>query len=239
MKKILVIMPLYNQERYVREAIESVIQQTYKNWELVIIDDCSTDISVEIVNEYTYLPNVTLLQNSKNRGCYYSRNKGLEHFKNQEWDLFTIHDPDDVSDITRFEQIIEEFKDNILGIKPLYIECDENLNFKKINNKYYHHGEGQSFYKREVFSKILGYYDDTRFSGDTDYWWRLEAYCYNNPPNKVILSDLPLYLRRIHGKNLSILYDHNTVRPIYWSKIRNEIQFQMIPNNNFYREIFT
>lgn len=236
--KLLVIMPLYNQEKFVRDAIESVIQQTHKNWELIIIDDCSTDNSVKIVEEYTHLPNVTLLKNKENRGCYYSRNKGLEYSKNKEWDIFTIHDPDDVSDITRFEQIINEFNLNTLGIKPLYIECDENLNFIEINGKYFYNGEGQSFYKRIVFEEILGYYDNTRFSGDTDYWWRLEAYCSINPGNEISLSNKPLYLRRIHGNNLTILYDFNTTRPKYWNMIRKEIQNKMIPSNNFYREIF-
>jgi len=236
--KLLVIMPLYNKEKYVRDAIESVLQQTYKNWELVIIDDCSTDNSVKIVEEYTHLSNITLLKNKENKGCYYSRNKGLDYFKDKEWDIFTIHDPDDVSDVTRFEKILEEFDENVLGIKPLYIECDKDLNFKEVNGKYYHHGEGVAFFKRKVFDEILGYYDNIRFSGDTDYWWRLEAYCKQNPPNKVTLSNHPLYLRRIHGENLTIIYDFITDRPQYFKKIQRDIKEEMIPNNNFYRFIF-
>jgi hypothetical protein len=89
-----------------------------------------------------------------------------------------------------------------------------------------------------VFQNILGYYDNTRFSGDTDYWWRLEAYCKVNNINGTKLSNKPLYLRRVHGENLSIIYDHKTTRPKYWNKVREEIQNKMIPNNNFYRSIF-
>jgi len=238
MEKLLVIMPLYNRSKYVREAIESVLQQTHKDLELIIVNDCSTDNSLEIAKQYKDRDNITILENNVNRGCYYSRNKGLDHFKDKEWDVFTIHDPDDVSDITRFEQILKEFDENTLGIKPLYIECDENLNFKEINGKYYHHSEGIAFYKRNVFENILGYYDNTRFSGDTDYWWRLEAYCNINRVKGTKLSNKPLYLRRVHGENLSIVYDHNTTRPKYWNKVREEIQNKMIPNNNFYRSIF-
>lgn len=238
MKKILVIIPLYNDELYVREAIESVIQQTYQNWELVIVDDCSTDNSVKIVEDYIKIPNVTLLRNEENRGCYYSINRGLKHFKDKEWDIFTTHGSDDVSDVRRFEEILKEFQSDTLGIKPLYIECDENLNFKEINGKYYHNSEGIAFFPRKVFKGILGYFHNTRFSGDTDYWWRLEAFCKLNPSYKTSLSSKPLYLRRLHGENLSIVYDHHTTRPLYWNKIKREIEYDMIPTGKFYRELF-
>lgn len=52
MKKVSIIMPMYNMERFIRDAIDSVIAQTYTNWELLITDDCSTDYSVSIVKEY-------------------------------------------------------------------------------------------------------------------------------------------------------------------------------------------
>lgn len=52
MKKVSIIMPMYNMEAFICDAIESVIAQTYTNWELLITDDCSTDHSVKIVKEY-------------------------------------------------------------------------------------------------------------------------------------------------------------------------------------------
>lgn len=230
-------MPLYNRGKYLEYAIESVVQQTYKNWELVIIDDCSTDQSLEIAKQYEHLDNVTVLENDINRGCYYSRNKGLEYIKDKEWEYFTTHDPDDVSDITRFEEILNEFNHDTLGIRPLYIEVNRDLKTIEINGKSTFHGEGIAFYKREVFDNILGYYDDTRFSGDTDYWWRLEAYCNLNNINGTLLSNKPLYLRRHHGENLSVIYDWETTRPKYWNKVRNDIN-NMTSTGNFYRQAF-
>jgi glycosyltransferase involved in cell wall biosynthesis len=49
---ISVIMPVYNGEKYLRQSIESVIQQTYKDWELIIVNDCSTDNSRDIMQSY-------------------------------------------------------------------------------------------------------------------------------------------------------------------------------------------
>lgn len=238
MSKLLVIMPLYNRGKFVEEAIESVLQQTHQNFELVIIDDCSTDNSFKIAKSYESHPKVTILQNKENMGCYYSRNRGLDYFKDKEWDYFTIHDPDDASDINRFEIILKKFThDKILGIKSTYIEADKNLNPILINNRTTYQSEGIAFYNRQTFN-ILGYFHNTRFSGDTDYWWRLITYCGINPGYGITISYEPLYIRRHHGDNLTHIYDFDTTRPQYFDKVRNEIETVMAPNNNFYREIF-
>ena len=51
MKKVSVIIPLYNEEKYIKECIESVVNQTYKNLEIIIVDDCSTDNSLKVVKK--------------------------------------------------------------------------------------------------------------------------------------------------------------------------------------------
>ena len=51
-KMVSILMPAYNEERYIGEAITSVINQTYQNWELIIIDDCSQDRTSEIIEQY-------------------------------------------------------------------------------------------------------------------------------------------------------------------------------------------
>ena len=108
--KILCIMPVYNKETTLEGAIQSVLQQTYKNFHLVIIDDCSSDGSRDILKRYESTPNITILYNDSNKGCYYTRNRGLYEFKDKEWDVWTIHDSDDVSDINRFSILLDEFK---------------------------------------------------------------------------------------------------------------------------------
>jgi len=75
-----VIMPVYNSEKYVSYAIDSVLHQTYTNIELIIIDDCSLDYTKHIVSKYAEKDTrITLLCNSQNIGCAASRNKGLQH----------------------------------------------------------------------------------------------------------------------------------------------------------------
>ncbi|MDE6838166.1 MAG: glycosyltransferase, partial [Acutalibacter sp.] len=52
MKKVSIVLPVYNGEAYLRQAIESVLAQTYENWELIMVDDCSTDGSPAIMEEF-------------------------------------------------------------------------------------------------------------------------------------------------------------------------------------------
>ena len=97
MKKILVIIPFYNVEKYLNNSIESILQQTHTNLELILVDDCSTDNSLEIAKSYEDLNNVTLLQNKENIGTYQSVNTALHFAQNKEWDYWTFQGSDDMS----------------------------------------------------------------------------------------------------------------------------------------------
>ncbi|WP_175640285.1 glycosyltransferase family 2 protein [Metabacillus schmidteae] len=78
-KKISIIIPMYNVKDYIVETIESVINQTMEDIELVLIDDCSSDGTYEIAKKYLErYPNITLIRNKKNQGVSASRNIGLK-----------------------------------------------------------------------------------------------------------------------------------------------------------------
>lgn len=74
---ISIIMPVYNEEKYLREAIDSILCQTADNFEFIIIDDASTDNSLSIIQSYTD-KRIVLIRNEQNIGNYPSRNKGME-----------------------------------------------------------------------------------------------------------------------------------------------------------------
>lgn len=88
-----VIMPLFNSEKFVVESIESVLEQKYRELELIIVDDCSTDKSVEIVTRYLNDQRLTLIKLPENQGQGSSRNVGLKHAKG---DYIAFIDSDDV-----------------------------------------------------------------------------------------------------------------------------------------------
>lgn len=78
MPRVTVLMPTYNVAPYVREAIDSVMQQTYTNFELLVIDDCSTDDTVSVVRSIND-PRIHIIQNEKNVGLAENLNRGLSH----------------------------------------------------------------------------------------------------------------------------------------------------------------
>ena len=88
---ISIIMAAYNAERTISEAIQSVVNQTYIDWELIVVDDCSQDQTKEVVRSFMD-SRIRMLQNEKNSGVSYTRKKGLES-ANGEW--IAILDSDD------------------------------------------------------------------------------------------------------------------------------------------------
>lgn len=80
MTKISIIMPLYNAEKYLPEALDSVLKQTYRDFELICIDDCSTDQTGEILSDFQGQDKrVKILLNERRLGAGRSRNLSLIH----------------------------------------------------------------------------------------------------------------------------------------------------------------
>ena len=90
-KLVSIIMAAYNAEKTVEDAIKSVLEQTYVDWELLVINDCSKDHTAEAVVSFTD-PRIHLVNNEKNRGVSVSRKKGMEMAKG-EW--IAVLDSDD------------------------------------------------------------------------------------------------------------------------------------------------
>ena len=87
-----IVMPSYNTEQYIADSVKSILAQTYPDWELIIVDDCSTDRTVEIVRSFND-PRIRLFRNERNSGAAVSRNKALREAKGK-WIAFL--DSDDV-----------------------------------------------------------------------------------------------------------------------------------------------
>ncbi|MBP3819462.1 MAG: glycosyltransferase family 2 protein [Butyrivibrio sp.] len=99
-----VITPVYNAEKYLKETIESVINQTYKNIELILVDDQSVDKSASIINKYLVQnANIVYYQQPNNMGAGVARNKGLELARGQ---YIAFLDADDVWEETKIEKQI-------------------------------------------------------------------------------------------------------------------------------------
>jgi len=105
-----VIMAAYNAEKYIAEAIESVLSQTYSNWELIIADDASTDATADIINRYTKQDDrIKATRLDKNSGQAIARNKAIEKSMGK---YLAILDSDDVSLPDRLSTQVEFLESN-------------------------------------------------------------------------------------------------------------------------------
>lgn len=103
-----VIMPVYNGEKYLREAIDSILNQTFKDFELLLINDASTDNSEEIINSYND-SRIIYIKNEQNLGLIKTLNKGLDLAKGE---FIARMDADDISSPERFAKQIALFESN-------------------------------------------------------------------------------------------------------------------------------
>lgn len=118
-----IIMPSYNTGRFISETIESVLDQTYPNWELIIVDDCSTDNTDEVVGRYLADKRIRYIKNDVNSGAAVSRNRALREAKGR-WIAFL--DSDDLWMAEKLEKQLNFMIDTGCHFSyTKYIEIDE------------------------------------------------------------------------------------------------------------------
>ncbi|MGQ0285787.1 glycosyltransferase family 2 protein [Pasteurellaceae bacterium 22721_9_1] len=129
---ISIITPVYNSEKYIQQCIESVLSQTHTNWELILIDDCSKDTSVDIISKYLFDFRIKLFKNKNNLGPALTRNVGLD---NATGDYITFLDSDDFWSKQHLENQLRFMIDNNLQISHgNYHFCDLEGNIIKSIN---------------------------------------------------------------------------------------------------------
>ena len=117
-----IIMPSYNTAQFIGESINSVINQTYTNWELIIVDDCSTDNTDQILNSF-HDSRIKYIRNKENSGAAICRNKAIKEAKGN-WIAFL--DSDDLWISTKLEKQIDFMKKNNYDFSySKYEEIDE------------------------------------------------------------------------------------------------------------------
>jgi glycosyltransferase involved in cell wall biosynthesis len=118
MSKITVFMPVYNSEKYLKESIDSILNQTIKEFEFLIIDDGSTDSSVDIIKQYND-DRIRLVCNEENKGLPYTRSKGLSLATGE---YIALLDSDDISYPNRLEEQINYLDKNkdVIAVSSLF-----------------------------------------------------------------------------------------------------------------------
>ena len=180
-----VIIPLYNTEKYIEKAVNSVINQTYKNWQLIVIDDCSTDSSLDIILDIRKRNNFSnkkmiIKRMKKNMGTYVALNIGLKLAKGK---YFGVLGSDDVYIPEKLQIQIDEFtkNPNYICVIGKYIRKDPSgnickdidISIEKMKTGYF--GECTCLYSISLINNI-GYYDCVRYGADTNFFFRMHKY---------------------------------------------------------------
>ena len=139
--KVSIIIPVYNVKPYVAEALDSVINQTYKNLEIIVIDDGSNDGSEKICDEYAKKDNRIKLIHQENRGLSAARNTGLD---NMSGEYVAFLDSDDVFELEAIEKSLQAMLYN-------NVDC---VVFKRIDCKTKRNGKLKQLSKDTIVPKM-------------------------------------------------------------------------------------
>lgn len=124
MKMVTVIMPVYNGERYLEEAVNSILNQTYENFELLLIDDASSDNSIELISEIRD-KRIRVIRNAQNMGIAAARNIGLDASNSK---YIALLDQDDIALPYRLEHEVKYLDENpqvdVVGGHQRSIDCN-------------------------------------------------------------------------------------------------------------------
>lgn len=136
MARVSIIIPVYNTEQYVKTAIQSVLNQTYTDWELILVNDASTDGSLRILKKIQcHDKRIQVIDIPQNSGAAHARNIGMKLAKG---DYLSFLDSDDIWEPTFLESLVSKVEQNS-DIKFIYSgsdEFDENDNIVNVQDDY-------------------------------------------------------------------------------------------------------
>lgn len=201
-----VVIPAFNSEKYIAECIDSVLLQTYQNFEIIIIDDGSTDNTVDIVSGYKN--DLIKLFHQKNSGSAAARNHGVKQAAGI-WIAFI--DADDIWLPDKLQKQLEHCSNQDWSHSDLFFHGDTYPRHTKATKLTSKHsgfilknllvensiGTSSVVIKKDVFQKLGGFNTDLRALQDWDLWLRVAT------KHQICYVDEPLVYYRIHSSSVS------------------------------------
>lgn len=223
-----VLMTAYNREKYIAEAIESVLASTYTNWELIIVDDCSQDKTLEIAKSYEAKDSrIKVYKNEQNLGDYPNRNKAASYAKGK---YIKYLDSDDIiypHGLELMVRAMEQFPDAAMGLTfnnyeeksllPISFTPENSLIFHFSYKGLLYIGPSGSIYKKEYFDNVGGF--NPKFKVASDYHFNLRAAAQNS----IVLFHRDLVWWRQHEGQEIINSNRNNEYIIFNYQIHKQI----------------
>lgn len=198
-----IIIPCFNAESTLATAVRSLLKQSWGNIEVLLVDDCSTDNSLEIAQEFeSDDKRVKVLSHHVNQGAYAARNTGLKYAAG---DYITVHDADDYSHGQKIQLQIETLLSNpkLKASVSHWVRCTDKLIFGSWRQEasWIHRNVSSLMFTREVLEE-LGYWDLVSVNADTEFYYRL-LHAYGSHEITEILPGVPLAFGRMDSNSLT------------------------------------
>lgn len=222
-----IIIPNYNKGDYLEECINSVLKQTYTNWKVYLIDDCSNDLSKEVLKKYYKNEKINIILSDKNYGPSYSRNTGIKNSKSEYIAFLDSDDfwPKNKLEIQVKEMLNKKYDFSFTDIKyffnndtedPIRINLPEIYNFEKFITKSTM-STSSILIKRSIIDKTI--FKDVRHE---DYLFKCEILKKGNLSYKI--CDTFVYYR-INKNNRSSNKISNLINLWNINKSYNNLNF--------------
>ena len=205
-------MPVYNAKAYICQAVESILNQSYKDMELIMIDDCGTDGSIEMIKAHFSDERIKYYKNDENMGIAYSRNKGLDL---AEGEFIAFMDDDDIAPLNRLQMEMDFLNEHpdIDAVGGRYCVIDENSNVIRYSDDTLQNpnyikaallffdpiGNGSMLFRRSVICNHSIRFKENCF-GMEDYMFWIDFSMHGSISN---LKEVMLYWRNIDGNETS------------------------------------
>ncbi len=237
-KKVSIIILTYNGEKYIKSTIDSCLNQTYKNVEVIIIDDYSTDNTVNILKSYA--EKIKLYLNEENQGISKNVNQGVS-LSNGEYFILLGHD--DLLASNHIEVMINEFDANdIVSIhcnsilidpfgKELKLARNDKKQIQKTNNCLFELSLDNfisscgMIHRKDIFEKVNGWDGTYKFYGEWLYYIKSLEY------GKIKYTDKTKAFYRRHETNITNSFKNKKIKE-QLNKYKNECRFLAHSLNN-------
>ncbi|MCH8519519.1 MAG: glycosyltransferase [Nanoarchaeota archaeon] len=228
MVRVSVVMPNYNGSKYLKEAISSILEQSFADFELIIVDDCSSDDSLSVIDSFSD-SRIKVFRNEKNLGVSGTLNHGLSHATGE---YIARMDSDDISSKLRFEKQVKILDSgyDVVGSDIIFIDSSG----KSLGSRKYSDDIGSVIriksplahpsvmFKKSLITSLGVYSYEFNSAEDYDLWLRF----YNYGAKFSIIHE-PLLKYRIHDNQVKSLMTKKSLRTTLLVKKHAKKQYRM------------